>query len=136
MNAETKTKLATAREAKEKREEARDDAAGARELEALELEERFEKELGPRGSMFEIVETIDGPIVVKLGEAVLFKKFKASLGGDPSLEEMHQFVWPCVVHPTVDKFNERTSLRPGLLVMCTDALVGLFAGKERAVAKK
>jgi hypothetical protein len=117
---------------KAKRDQAREQEVKARKLEALELEEKYEAELGPIKKCFDIVETIEGPIVLRLGEAVLFKTFKSKFHGDkePSLEDMHAFVYPCVVHPSADKFLERAGRFPALLVACAGALTALFTGTE------
>ncbi len=126
------TTLAKLREAKAAREDARAKEAEARELLSLQLEERYEAELGPRGSMFEIVATLEGPIVVRLGEAVLFKKFKAAYAGDkePTLEDQHSYVYPCVVYPDKAKFLEIIERRPALLGVCANAAATLHLAKE------
>jgi hypothetical protein len=115
---------------KAKRDQGRIQEANARELEALELEERFEQELGPIHKAFDIVRTIEGPIVLKLGEAVLFKTFKSKFKPEPSLEDMHQFVHPCVAHPAKDKFLDWTGRYAALLVTCANTLTTLYQGGE------
>jgi hypothetical protein len=131
-------RLATKLEARAKREQEREQQVKARQLEALELEERYESELGPIKKYFDILETSDGPIVLKLGESVLFKTFKAKLASKPdaSLEDMHAFVFPCVVHPSKDRFLEITGRFPGLLVICMSALLALYQGGELSTQGK
>jgi hypothetical protein len=126
-------KLAAARAAKEAREAARAAEAAARELEVLELEEKLEKELGPRGVYFEIVETLEGPVAVKLGEAVLHTRFQASKVTD---QDMHEYVFPNVVHPAKEKYLEAVGRRPGIALRCANALATLYGAKANTEAGK
>jgi hypothetical protein len=96
----------------------------ALKIEYLKLEERFESELGSRGSMFEIidlsaVEPSSPFIVVKLGEAALHKKFeaaavKAKKGEPADVMAIAAFVTPCVVHPDGSAFLALCARRPAL----------------------
>lgn len=118
--------------AKEKREQGRLAQAKARRLQALELEEKYEAELGARGKYFDIVATIEGPIVVKLGEAGLFKTWqtKVATKAAPSLEDCHAFVIHNVLHPSKEQFNKITSDFPAVIVTCANALTALYQGNE------
>ncbi len=120
MSDDIKTKLKAAREAKAARLEAKAEADDALELQFLELEEKFEKDLsGPRGSKFEILDLRDlceGFVVVRLGESVLYKRFKNSKMTDDDAREL---VLPCVVYPTVDEFKA--------LLLRRDAVLGRVA---------
>jgi len=118
---------------KEKREEQRRAEAKERRRQALLLEERYEAELGARGQDFEIVETIAGPIVIRRGESVLFKKFMAAYNGgkDPSIEDLHAYVTPCVEHPEREEFLKIVAKHPGIYRACANALADLHVGKER-----
>lgn len=129
---DAKERLAELRAAKEGREKAAREAAEARELETLELEERFTKELGPRGSHFEMVETIDGPIVVKLGEGVLHTRFQATAAKDLNEVALHDYVFPCVVHPAKDVYLKMVAQRPGIALRCASALTSLYGAKDAA----
>lgn len=129
-----KARLARARRAAEEREKARLEAAEDRELEVLELEARFTAELGERGSQFEIVPTIEGAIVVKLGPSVLQKKFNSAK--NTSDADVHDFVSPCVVHPSVERYTEIVDRRPGIAWDCALALQKLFHGKDEAATGK
>ena len=86
--------LAEATRKAEERAKARRALQQKFELEALRLEEKFEAEKGPRGTMFEIVETVVGPIVVELGEGILFQRFSKSKMTET---DVHNFVFPCVL---------------------------------------
>jgi hypothetical protein len=130
---DTMDRLAAARVAKEAKDVAAREAAAARELEVLELETRLEKELGPRGAYFEIVETLEGPIAVKLGEAVLHTRFQASKIQDA---DVHEYVFPSVVHPTKEKYLEIVGRRPGVALRCANALATLYGAKANADAGK
>jgi hypothetical protein len=132
-NVDVKEKLAAARASKDAREKMKAEETASRELEVLELEERFEKELGPRGSFFEVVETVDGPIVLKLGEAVLHTRFAES---KVTPNDIHDYVFPCVAYPTKEKFLEIVGRRPGLALRCANALATLYGAKANAEAGK
>lgn len=130
---DVKGKLARLREQKAVREQADKDARDLRELEILELEERFVRELGARGAMFEVVDSVEGPVVVSLGEAVLFKRFSES---KMEMEDAAQFVTPCIVFPSREKFTEIVGRRPVVLTRCATALGTLFGLKREADAGK
>ncbi len=127
-------RLAAARLAKEKKEAAARVAADARELEVLELEAKLEGELGPRGAFFEIVETLEGPIAVKLGEAVLHTRFQGAK--DITDTVLHDYVFPCVVHPAKEKYLEAVGRRPAIALRCASALATLYGLKASDTAGK
>jgi len=104
----------------------REAEAQAREVQALTLEERFEKELGPMGVAFAIVRTLQGPVVVKRGPAVLFKRLRDVPKGMPSLDDIEAFVKPNVVFPEAAVFNALIEDHAGILVACSDELVSLY----------
>lgn len=121
-------------ERRAEKDKAAEQARRMRLVELEELEERLERELGgPRGSKFDIVDTVEGPIAVQLGPSVLHKRFRESKMGEP---DVHDFVAPCVVHPEVARFNEIASVRPGVLVDVANVLADLYAAKTEVVAGK
>ena len=138
-------RLALAQKRKAEREAKADAADQARELERLELEEKYEKELGPVGEKFVIVAAAHrGSIVLKLGTNVLFKQFesgteanqKKGFGGPTGITEetCTQFVKPNVVHPSVKEFLSIVDELPGVLYTCTGMLKALYDG-DRAKAR-
>jgi hypothetical protein len=128
-----KDRLAKAREEKAKRDKAIEDARDAAELEVLDLDEKFSKELGPRGIEFEIVTTSVGPVVLKRGEAVLQNRLSQSKVTDADVVE---YVVPCVVHPTREKFLDMIDKRPLIASRCALALATLFGAKANDDASK
>ncbi len=135
MSAETvKERLDAARAAKEKKEAAAREAADARELEVLELEAKLEGELGPRGAFFEIVETLEGPVAVKLGEAVLHTRFQGAK--DITDTVLHDYVFPNVVAPAKEKYLEIVGRRPAIALRCASALATLYGLKANDTAGK
>ncbi|HEX8795452.1 MAG TPA: hypothetical protein VF765_31095 [Polyangiaceae bacterium] len=138
MVTEAKQRLRELRANKAKREEEEEREREARELEELELEERFSKELGKRGRDFEIV-TMKWcePIVLaskaEEGGFALYKRFmKANAGdNDPTPEDMHSYVFPCVVHPSKERFAELESKFPHIATRCANALIVLHGMKEK-----
>jgi hypothetical protein len=121
---------------REEREAARAEKVKALKIERLELEERFEKELGPMGEQFAIVDAThcgEGFVVIRLGESVLHKQFMASKLEEP---DYHEFVFPAVVHPAKDAFVQIAARRPGLRAECAAALLGLYGVKLKGDAGK
>ena len=126
-------RLEELRAAKAARDSQKKAEADARELACLELEEKFTKELGPRGTQFEIIDTPEGPIVVRLGEAVLFKRMRDK-PGEANSEDLQNFVSPCVVHPDKAAFSAMIEKRFGVLMRCSAALITLYSGAAAARA--
>lgn len=131
---DTRARLAAARAAKEAKEKAAAEAAEARELEVLTLEAELEGKHGARGVGFEIVETVEGPVAVKLGEAVLHTRFQSAK--DITESAIHEYVFPCVVHPTQAKYLEIVGRRPGIGLRCASALASLFGAKAASDSGK
>lgn len=130
-------RLAELRASKDKRDEAERQLAVANELEELELEERFCRSHGKRGQGFQIINATNlgaGFFVVRPPEAVLLKKF-FSIEGDPSPEDVHELVAPCIVHPTRNEYNTAKSTRPLIANRCAGAIMDL-AGAAREVRQK
>lgn len=135
-------RLAAAKERKAKREEEHSKEEKARELAILELEERLEAELGGRaGEVFTIIDAgPDGPIAAKVGAAVLYKQFHASIdkhkekhGGDGITPETCQvFVTPLIVFPEKAKFLEIIERHQGLLFRLANACESLYTAKRAA----
>ena len=132
---ELQDKLSAAREAKAARDEKRRDAAEARELEALELETKYETELGPRGVMFEIVSNDLGNFVVKRGEFASHKRFNAK-GKDVSEEEVFQLVLPALLHPARDSATLIFREHAGIAWDCCLAMQTLYRAKRGEDAGK
>lgn len=126
-------RLIEARKAKEERAATRAKADELLELHVLELEERFERELnGVRGKAFYILVTTEGPIVVKRGESVIYKRFEQSQKGDAQTTEKQllDLVTPCVVFPDKDRFIEIVTHLKGLPLRLANPLLDLYRGKE------
>jgi hypothetical protein len=106
----------------------------AQELAMIELENRLEDEgKGPRGIHFELVDGgADGPIAVRLGEMILYKRFTATMKGDkePSHEDLVAYVTPCVLHPDRQAFLALVDKKPVLAMRCANALTTLFGAKD------
>ena len=129
---EQAAKLARLREAKAARDQAVEAQKQAREIELLELEERFERELGQKGRAWGIVEVPESPIVLKTPELVTFKRYQAANEGDKTagVEEQAMYVAPSVVFPDRAVFAQITAARPGVLVRCAGVLNSLALGRE------
>lgn len=109
---------------KAKREDEKRARDAARDLEELELEERFSLELGNRGEDFEIVSTIEGFVVVKLGASVLHKRLEAR-GKDLNETDVHDFIVPQLAHPDQKAYVAMVNRRRGIADMCLGAALKL-----------
>lgn len=129
-------RLAELRKNKAERDQKAREEAAAAELARLELEEKYEKELGPLGRAFVIVDASDlgeGFIAMKLGEDVLWNTFKAS---NMNVVDTEAFVLPCVVHPSKDDYRKIVKRRAFIADRCAGELATLYGVKLKADAGK
>ncbi len=91
------SKLEAARERKAKRDEVAAKALDALELEALELEEKYTEAGQVLGIDFAIHTTMVGNFAVRKPDFLVAKKFADA--EKKSVEEVVQFVAPCVMFP-------------------------------------
>lgn len=114
---------------------ARVEAKKARDLELLELREKFETEVGPEGEKFVIYEggVGDGFIVLKLGLGVLATQYADS---KQTMADRFDFVAPCVAHPSKEAFQSINSARPLVLLDLVNLLSGLYGVKAGVEEKK
>lgn len=124
---------------KAKREKAERDAQRrlldqARELEALEFEGRYDKELGARGVAFEIVETAVGNFVVRRGDFVAYKRYLAIQ--KPSDEDVFALVSPYVIHPDAEGFKTVARTHGGIVWLCARAMLDMYAAQRKEESGK
>lgn len=113
----------------EARQKDREAARQKAELELLEIVDKYETEIGPRGQRFQVIDATalgEGLIVLKLGEEVLWKRYTASKMTDA---DTFDFVFPCVVHPAKELFAEIVSRRGAIAGRCAKALGELYGLK-------
>lgn len=125
-------KVAALRARKAQREKAAEVLSTVAELQRLELEERFEAELGPLGSAYVIVDVSDlgeGFVVLKLGEGVLWNTFKSS---KMNVVDTEAFVLPNVVHPSRDEYRALAARRGFVPERCAGELATLYGVKLKA----
>jgi hypothetical protein len=131
-------KIARLTKAREERDEAARLAALAHQALCLELDDRFSRELGPRGQAWELVNEDntngEGPIVVKLGDPVAHKLWQSKPGAAP--EDAFRYVEPSVVYPAKDVFTAIVNRRPQLLLRATAAVTALFGFSEGVLRGK
>lgn len=135
LDEDLEKRLAAARERKADRDKEAEKADKLRELERLELEERFAKEVGPLGEKFTLVDAgARGTIALVLGLNVLHKQFNASIDDNQKKgsktgvteENCNKFVRPCVKHPSLEEFKSIVEDHPGVLYTCAGALGALY----------
>lgn len=121
MSTVAKPSLAALRAAKALRDNEAKEAREQVEIEALILEEKLSKELGPIGDKFEIELTPEGPFAVKLGDP---KHFKALEESNVTWEDKYAFVAAQLVDVSEAKMVVLMERR-GLVVRLCDALIRL-----------
>lgn len=121
------------REAREKSEVAQREKLEEGELVKLELWERFTKAGGTEHVDFEIIDTPDGFIVVKLGEWVHLKKFRAAkqINGLPELEAVAAFAVENLAYPDREKFFAITNKFGDVATRCANEIVRMHQGQRR-----
>jgi hypothetical protein len=116
---------------KEKAERVKARATGQRAsaLERLRLESRFERDAGPEGQAFNIVDatdTGDGFLVVTLGDSIDWTRFKASKMTDA---DTYDFVIGNIAIPDVEAFKRTIATKPFIADRCANALSKLYGFK-------
>lgn len=122
-----------------------EEAAKLSQIEELDLEERFEAELGPRGQSFDIIDATplgEGFLVLKVGIGANHKRFETACSKakhGPSEPDLYNFVTPCLVHPldgdpgtlkSLTTFKAIIDRRPSLLTRCAAVLLDLYGQKK------
>lgn len=89
----------------------------------LEVRAKYTQELGREGVDFLVFDAgVEGPIVLKLGQMVLWKEFRAKLLSDDgaTLEAEQKYLLGCLAYPAREKLLEilqrRSSLHDDLVV--------------------
>lgn len=129
MSDDRSAKLAAARASKASRDLAAQAVAEDLEIQEEELTARFEKELGgPRGVKFEVVQVLDGFVVVKAGNVLAFNKFVA-IEGKPTEPQVVEYILPNIVHPTGPQFLDMLKDHGAVIWRCAAALTHLHEGR-------
>lgn len=127
--------LALAEQAEEVREKMRADARARARLEFLTLKSKYERELGPIGQEFQIVDASElgeGFIVLRRGEEVLWKRYSKLLAKESeTAADTRDFVLPCIEHPAKEKYDEIVARRAFIADRCANALSSLYGVKHR-----
>lgn len=121
------------------------DRAELAELEQLEQEKRvrdlvaeLEPKLGKRSVHFEVIDTLAGPVAVKLGEGIVYMKFLDALNSDGGLHlaDMQDFILPNLAAPSRDEYVKMCTTHAGLPLQVWPELSKLYrAQKDRQAGK-
>lgn len=104
-------------------------------VEAQALEEA-EQKYGPLGTHIRRVDTLDGMVIVKRPERLLFKRFQELDPKQINAAETRKLVRPSVVYPTLECFDVMIEERPGILGECAIAVCELGGMKVREFSGK
>lgn len=98
------------------------------------------KALGEMGVDFLVIPSSLGSIVLKLGSAADYKKYRHAVDvakdGDLPFEATHEFVLGCLVHPARQVFITMCDKVPGIPRTCAGPLIALHEGVAKARAGK
>jgi hypothetical protein len=128
--------LATLRASAEALKLRRSAQADERELEGLELEAKYETELGARGVKWDMVSNALGNFVVKLGDTVAYKRFLAVDEKERSEEDAARLVVPYVVHPDHKMFASIAGQHGGIYWQLALSMLQMYEAKGTKAAGK
>src|SRR5579884_4076233 len=123
LTQEQKDRLEALRSERKNWEKDDRDRAELAELEELEAEKKtrelvaqLEAKHGKRGVHFEVIETTAGPVAVKLGDAIVYRKFLDALNSDSGLDfaDMQDFILPNLAHPSRDEYINMCTKHAGI----------------------
>ncbi|WP_437623389.1 hypothetical protein [Sorangium sp. So ce1151] len=75
-----------------------------------------EATFGPVGKRINTLPTVDGLVIVKMGDGIKVRIWADKHGANPSVQACRELVRPCVVHPPLEEFDEIVKERPMVLV--------------------
>lgn len=133
-------RLAEARQAKAERDKKLEDVAQRRELLVLDLEAKYDAELGPAGVHFEVLEfkQIDKVVAVKRAAPIVVKRFddaaKKKLG--QTVEDAWEYVKPNLLHPSKEEFKAWSEVHASIVWEAAGALRRMEGLRASEVAGK
>lgn len=142
LNEEQKAKLEALRAQREQWKALDADRAEVQELDDLEHEKKvrdvvaeLEAKHGKRGVFFDIIDTLSGPIAVKLGDAITYAKFVDALNDHGAhLADIQEFILPNLAYPSREEYLKVA--HAGIPYAVWPVLAALFRGeRDRAAGK-
>ena len=142
LNEEQKAKLEALRAERDVWKKADVERAEFQELDDLEHEKKIrdvvadlEQKLGKRGVFFEVIDTLSGPVAVKLGEAVTYAKFVDALNDHGAhLADIQEFILPNLAFPNREEYLKLA--HAGIPYAVWPVLAALFRGERDRTAGK
>ncbi len=109
MAEEKESRLDELRRLKAAREAKQRDEDDAKEVALLELEEKFSGELGRKGVDFDIIDTVEGPIVIKRVPMLVLKQWDDAMSAlgkkNPDVHLLYKFTSAGIAHPTKEEYK-------------------------------
>ena len=135
-----RAELATAeakREQARKADQLRSDIAEARrkKTEQIAIAEA-EGKYGAVGKGIELVETLDGLVIVKKENGIKLRKWQDQHGDNITSSAVRQLARPNVVHPSLDIFDAWAEERPVILVNIATAILKLGGMRLKELSGK
>jgi hypothetical protein len=133
MASDTSGKLLALRAAKAQRDAEAGEALEALEIKYLELDAKMTADHGIRGVKWDIVETVEGPIGLLMGESVLWKKLQES---EVKHDDAFAFVVEQACYPAPEVVKDLLVRRRSLVDICLLSLTSLHRGSVAALRGK
>lgn len=142
LNEEQKAKLEALRAQQHQWKMADAERAELQELSELEHEAKLrevvadlEAKYGRRGVFFEVLDTLSGPVGVKLGDAITYAKFIDALNDHGAhLADIQEFILPNLAYPSREEYLKLA--HAGIPFAVWPVLAALFRGeRDRAAGK-
>ncbi|HEY1956048.1 MAG TPA: hypothetical protein VGH28_10550 [Polyangiaceae bacterium] len=142
LNEEQKARLEALRSVRDQWKKADAERAEAQELDDLEHEAKLrdvvadlEAKLGKRGVFFEVIDTLSGPVAVKLGEAVTYTKFVDAMSDHGlNIADIQEFILPNLAYPNREEYLKLQ--HTGIPYAVWGVLAALFRGERDRIAGK
>ncbi|WP_437279347.1 hypothetical protein WME90_01965 [Sorangium sp. So ce375] len=126
-------------DAQAKRERDREAAVLKEQIEEVHRRRKEEEALaaaeaqyGPLGKKIEAVWTIEGLVIVRAADGIKARKWMDQHGENPKVQACRELARPCVVYPSLDRYDEIIADRPVVVVSTANAVLKLagLGGKE------
>ncbi|WP_437798501.1 hypothetical protein [Sorangium sp. So ce693] len=139
LEKELETERAALVEAEAKRERDREAAVLREQIEDVRRRRKEEEALaaaeaqyGPLGKKIEALQTIEGLVIVRAADGIKARKWMDQHGENPKVQACRELARPCVVYPSLDRYDEIIADRPVVVVSTANAVLKLagLGGKE------
>jgi hypothetical protein len=95
-----------------------------------------ETKFGPIGKRFATLETVDGLVILKMGDGIKVRIWADKHGANPTTQACRELVRPNVEHPSLEVFDAMVGERPMILVAAAGKVLELAGIGAKEVGGK